>query len=376
MADNTSPFSERTECASNFTGGSIAASSISGTISAAIDTVAATINALTSNTVTATNVTATNALFTNATTTNATTTNLFVSATTTTVGLKVTNIANCTEALETDALGNVVCGSDATAAGAANAFVFATNYGAINAATTSPLWAQNGINASSTSHLVNLNFTAATSTGLSYFLGGLLSSASSTVNGAFTVTGNTTLATSLTGPLQAIAGLVSASSSLSDFYVSNALTISAAGSVDSAALTNFGTPFYQFFSATNTDALGQGSVNRYYADTLVQAFIHSSTTIPKMYSSNTFTGSNTFSGVLTLTGLNGPLDARNGVVGATTSIGILYGGTGATTAAGARTNLAAAASGANTDITSLLALTHASTSLFSVLGDFPSRLSF
>ncbi len=35
---------------------------------------------------------------------------------------------------------------------------------------------------------------------------------------------------------------------------------------------------------------------------------------------------------LTLSNLNGPLDARNGVVSATTSIGVLYGGTGLTTA--------------------------------------------
>ena len=40
-----------------------------------------------------------------------------------------------------------------------------------------------------------------------------------------------------------------------------------------------------------------------------------------------------------------------------TAIGVAYGGTGATTAAGARTNLGAAASGANSDITSLTGLT-------------------
>jgi len=81
----------------------------------------------------------------------------------------------------------------------------------------------------------------------------------------------------------------------------------------------------------------------------------------------TATSSFNSAGVLTLAGNpNGPLDARNGVVGATTSVGILYGGTGATTAAGARTNLAAAASGANADITSLSALTHATTSFLFV----------
>jgi hypothetical protein len=37
---------------------------------------------------------------------------------------------------------------------------------------------------------------------------------------------------------------------------------------------------------------------------------------------------------LDLSGLNGPLDARNGIVGATSSIGVLYGGTGSTTLSG------------------------------------------
>lgn len=101
--------------------------------------------------------------------------------------------------------------------------------------------------------------------------------------------------------------------------------------LNAANLTNFGTPFYTFFSATTTDALPQGATNRYYADSLVQAFVHGSTTIPKTYSTNTFTGTNTFSS-LTLGSLNGPLHANAGVITATTSIGILYGGTGLTSA--------------------------------------------
>jgi hypothetical protein len=72
--------------------------------------------------------------------------------------------------------------------------------------------------------------------------------------------------------------------------------------------------------------------NLYYTDARVQAFIHASTTIPKLYTNNTFSGNNTFNGSLTFGTLNGPLDVRNGVVGATTSIGVLYGGTGLTTA--------------------------------------------
>src|SRR5262249_13340314 len=60
--------------------------------------------------------------------------------------------------------------------------------------------------------------------------------------------------------------------------------------------------------------------------------IHASTTIPKTYTANTFTGAQTFNGGLTIGSLNGPLQANNGVVSATTSVGVLYGGTGLTSA--------------------------------------------
>src|SRR5204863_766512 len=69
-----------------------------------------------------------------------------------------------------------------------------------------------------------------------------------------------------------------------------------------------------------------------YTDTNVNSFIHASTTIPKTYTANTFTLLNTFNGGLTIGSLNGPLQANNGVVSATTSVGVLYGGTGLTTA--------------------------------------------
>ncbi|NQV88098.1 MAG: tail fiber domain-containing protein, partial [Parcubacteria group bacterium] len=65
---------------------------------------------------------------------------------------------------------------------------------------------------------------------------------------------------------------------------------------------------------------------------LVNSYIHASTTIPKTYTNNTFTGANTFNGNLTVGTLNGPLQTNAGLVSATTSIGVLYGGTGLTAA--------------------------------------------
>ncbi|OHA58438.1 MAG: hypothetical protein A2571_01510 [Candidatus Vogelbacteria bacterium RIFOXYD1_FULL_44_32] len=102
--------------------------------------------------------------------------------------------------------------------------------------------------------------------------------------------------------------------------------------LDATNLTNFGTPFYTYFSATTTDALTQGSTNKYYADSLVNAYIHASSTIPKTYTANTFTGANTFNSTFTIGSFTGPLQAANGVVSATTSIGVVYGGTGLTSA--------------------------------------------
>ncbi|TAK59218.1 hypothetical protein EPO14_00140 [Patescibacteria group bacterium] len=81
--------------------------------------------------------------------------------------------------------------------------------------------------------------------------------------------------------------------------------------------------------STTTSQLTEGS-NLYYTDARVNTYINASTTIPKTYTTNTFTGANTFNGAFTLGTLNGPLHANNGVVSATTSIGTTYGGTGLT----------------------------------------------
>ncbi|MBX4198309.1 tail fiber domain-containing protein [Candidatus Parcubacteria bacterium] len=78
-----------------------------------------------------------------------------------------------------------------------------------------------------------------------------------------------------------------------------------------------------------TSTITEGT-SLYYTDARVQSFIHSSTTIPKTYTANTFTGANTFSSTLTVGTLNGPLQANAGVVTATTTVGPLYGGTGQT----------------------------------------------
>jgi hypothetical protein len=81
------------------------------------------------------------------------------------------------------------------------------------------------------------------------------------------------------------------------------------------------------------------------------------------------TGASTLTGAVTATaGVTGPLTSSNatitgGSITGITDLAVADGGTGASTAANARTNLSAAASGANSDITSITGLTTALTVL-------------
>jgi hypothetical protein len=68
--------------------------------------------------------------------------------------------------------------------------------------------------------------------------------------------------------------------------------------------------------------------NLYYTDARVNTYINASTTIPKTYTSNTFSGAQTFNGGVTIGSLTGPLQGINGVVSASSTISAAYGGTG------------------------------------------------
>lgn len=112
---------------------------------------------------------------------NATTTGTSYSTIASTTLFYETGLRDCVAGeVATYALGKFSCVTDQTSAGAAAPFVWTTNYDVITAATSSILNATAGIQASSTSHFATLDFIAATSSGLSYFRGGLISSASST----------------------------------------------------------------------------------------------------------------------------------------------------------------------------------------------------
>lgn len=99
------------------------------------------------------------------TTTSATTTSFAVLGTASTSALIISNMATIpcsgTRALQTTSAGLVTCGNIGTLA---FAFTPATNYGVNTSATGTPIWAQAGLFASSTSHFVNFDATAGTTT--------------------------------------------------------------------------------------------------------------------------------------------------------------------------------------------------------------------
>jgi len=98
----------------------------------------------------------------------------------------------------------------------------------------------------------------------------------------------------------------------------------------STTSVNYWKSVTDLFSTTSASYFLSQNQGASFSTTSAIYFVNASTTIPKTYLNNTFTSTNTFNGTLTFGTLNGPLDARNGVVGATSSIGAVYGGTGQT----------------------------------------------
>jgi hypothetical protein len=151
----------------------------------------------------------------------------------------------------------------------------------------------------------------------------LLATTTSATTTNISISGSSRLGTVISGTWNGTAiGATSGGTGLSTI-TNNQLLIGGAGNtITQVATSSLG------LLTTN---VAEGS-NLYYLDSRVQSFIHGSTTIPKTYTANTFTGLNTFSGSLTIGSLNGPLQANAGVISASTSIGVLYGGTGLTSA--------------------------------------------
>ncbi|MFZ1987916.1 MAG: helix-turn-helix domain-containing protein, partial [Minisyncoccia bacterium] len=87
-----------------------------------------------------------------------------------------------------------------------------------------------------------------------------------------------------------------------------------------------------FFSTTSADVWK--TVNNFFSTTSASYFVDASSTIPKTYTPNIFTGSNIFNGGLTIGSLSGTLFATNGAVSATATLAVNNGGTGASSLTG------------------------------------------
>ncbi|MBA3789541.1 helix-turn-helix domain-containing protein, partial [Patescibacteria group bacterium] len=169
--------------------------------------------------------------------------------------------------------------------------------------------------------------------------GTLQTSGDAIIGGALSVTGTTTLATSLTGVLHAVAGLVSASNVNLASEITGTLGV-ANGGTGSTTLTGLlkGNGTGSILTAlAGTDYLAPTSLSatyplQYNSGTGVFSTAFSTTTANTYSALNIFNGGLTTGGTVTFGTLNGPLQANNGVLSATSSIGVLYGGTGLTTA--------------------------------------------
>jgi hypothetical protein len=109
------------------------------------------------------------------------------------------------------------------------------------------------------------------------------------------------------------------------FSTTSAAYFASQGLAFSTTSSDYWKSVNNFFSTSSADYYS--GLGLAFSTTSTNYFVSSSTTIPKTYASNTWTGSNIFSS-LTLGSLNGPLHANGGVLSATTSVGVLYGGTG------------------------------------------------
>ncbi|MBX4192282.1 hypothetical protein KW798_02230, partial [Candidatus Parcubacteria bacterium] len=113
---------------------------------------------------------------------------------TVTGAFRVASLASC-DTIDTDSNGNFSCGTDQTSTGMANTFNFATNFGVLSAATSSVLWAQGGIFASSTSHFATADFAQGFMSFASSTIGngvqGLIVNGSATTTGSLSVSGQT-----------------------------------------------------------------------------------------------------------------------------------------------------------------------------------------
>lgn len=254
------------------TGGSVAAASIAGTLTNAINAVAGEIDDLTGRTLTYQSATFTNATTTNLVATSATTTNLYASGQTAVAALALPNDV-CSSygnggKLTTDSNGDVICaadqsgGSGSTVAGSANQVQYngGGSFGASASLTFNPFTNQLAVTNASTS--------AATTTSL-YASAAVLANATSS---SFAISGvpSSLLKTTAAGSvIPAIAGTDYVATTAGNWSGTFG-TFAPSYYLDARNLTNFATPFASALAGTTTSALAEGS-NLYFTTARVDA---------------------------------------------------------------------------------------------------------
>jgi parallel beta-helix repeat protein len=219
------------------------------------------------------------------------------------------------------------------------------------------------INGQTISNTANFTGTVVTASNLTVTSGGLTVSA-----GGIGVTGNSTIAgtlSGLTGLTVGGAGLtvtaggasITGASSVTGTLAVSALLTSHGINNNTNGITNAGA-----ISGVTTIGASGVITGGTLTDGTASITAGAITGVTTLSTLGTINGATISGGSLSAGAVNG-LSVAAGVVSAGTwngtPVGVLYGGTGSTTAAGARANLSAAVSGANADITSLSGLTSA-----------------
>ncbi len=272
---------------------------------------------------------------------NATTTSLAVTGAATSTfagglainggGLKVSTLTSASCDVKADSNGNLYCGIDATSAGAQDPFVFASNYGGVVAATSSSLWLQNGIFASSTSHFAAADFTSATSSAFAVL-------GSTTISNVLNVGGIINANGGLTLPALASALLSTNGSGVTQVTTVSAplnlsgstLSISQAGTGSNGYLSS--TDWNFFNNKISSTSLSGGSGISYNSSTGVIA-----NTIAYPFPGNATSTQIAFNGGLTAAGatttsLAVSASSTINTLNLTNALGVAFGGTGKSSA--------------------------------------------
>ncbi|MDB5189452.1 MAG: uncharacterized protein JWL82_409, partial [Parcubacteria group bacterium] len=243
--------------------------------------------------------------------------------------LSLSSIASCigSQALQTDASGNISCGNITTGGASSGGGWTTNNVGVVGLSTTTDKVV---VGASTTPYakFTVLSGSTATTTFALFPASGQIAN----IFDIYNTTGALTSVINANGFLGL--GTTTATQQLS--VQGNALF---SGNIAAAGLTATGTVTFSGLGSglvkSTAGVLSVATAGTDYENALTFDYplVRTVNAISLAFgttTANVWSGSNTFNGGVTIASLNGPLQANNGVVSATSSVGVLYGGTGLT----------------------------------------------